>query len=100
MAYVYYNRDEPVFPLESGAWYEGSADVDDFEDSPPAEFLQYDSIFVIESYRPSGYAELYLSDDTLAERFETNSVRREVERFLGLTCEPVRSGVMPLYRCR
>ena len=100
MAFVYYNRAEPAFPLESGEWYELSADVDEFEDTPPEAYLRHDAIYVIESYQPSGYAELYLSDESLANRYEGNSVRRLVERYLGLECRQVLQGVMPLYRCR
>jgi hypothetical protein len=57
-------------------------------------------IFLIDPYQPSGYTELYLSDEKLDQRYETESTRRMVERHAGLTCEPVLEGRNVLYRCR
>lgn len=100
VAFVYYNRDEASFPLEAGEWFHMVLDVAKLDEIRREDVIRHDAIFVIESYKASGYSELYLSDQALAERFESNSIRRLVERSTELTCETALQGHTALYRCR
>jgi hypothetical protein len=100
MDYVYYNRAEPAFPLEEGDWFQQTINIDEISDQTKAEILEHDVIFVIDPYRPTGYSELYMSEESLARRYDARSIRRKVERHVGLDCEPVLEGRTVLYRCR
>jgi hypothetical protein len=100
MDYVYYNREKPEFPLEQGRWYEQTINIETIDDQTRAEILGHDVIFLIDHYRPSGYSELYMSEESLSRRYDTMSIRRTAERPLGLECEPVLDGRTTLYRCR
>jgi len=107
MAFTYYNRQSPAYPLEQGSWYDMSFDtslltINQFNDviADPNDFAGYGSVYVIEAWKYSPQASLFLDDETLRQRYDQLSERRDVERFLGVECTPVVTGLNTLYRCR
>lgn len=66
----------------------------------PDGFAGYDAVFVVESWKYSRQASLFLDDETLHQRYEQLSERRQAERFLDVECAPVSTGLNNLYRCR
>lgn len=96
MLYVYFNRSAASYPLEAGPLYEHTVNA---RDVASLDVTGRD-VFVLDAYRPSGFAALVRSDASLEARRRALSDRGPVERTLGITCTPVLEGPLTLYRCR
>ena len=102
MAFVYYNRDEASYPIEQGHWYDISGDIADiikYKKFGTDDFAGYETFYVLESYSASPRASLFLSEQSLRERYETMSEKRRIERFLNVKCRLIRPGLHKLYKC-
>jgi hypothetical protein len=107
MAFVYFNRQIASYPLEQDYWYDMSFDISyltmhrfNKTKSETDDFANYGAVFVLDSWKYSPQASLFLDDTTLQQRYERQSQRREVEHFLDVECQPILSGLYTLYRCR
>jgi hypothetical protein len=103
MAYVYFNRNEAIDPLETGYWYRSSYEISPGylrqHNASPDDFADYSKIFVLESWEMSTYAKMFLSDSAIEERTARYSKRMQLERFLSVSCSPVDEDMFVLYEC-
>ena len=107
MAFVYFNRGVPSYPLEGGRWYEMSfpaelpfdANARVGHDENLREVLAGRTIFAVEGWSVSNRAAAFLSDDQIEQRREAFSDISSLERRLDLSCSPDPSGIDKLYRC-
>ena len=107
MAFVYFNRGVPSYPLEGGRWYEMSfpaelpfdAHAQVGHDEKLREDLAGRTVFALESWAVSGRAAVFLSDEQVRRRKEAFSDITNLERRLDLSCVPDPSGIDKFYRC-
>lgn len=98
--FVYFNREQPSFPLDSGDWFQMTVDTQKLNEVSPAQFESNDAIYVLEYWWSSSRARFFQSEATLSALHEQESSVRNVERFLGSQCSRVPDVKLPLYRCR
>lgn len=101
MAFIYFNRNEPSWPLEDGYWYDKSFDLGRIrrEGVEPNDFANHGPIYVLETWDFSPYASLFLSDSAIEERRARVSRKAQLERFLDVQCTPHSEGIYVLHRC-
>ena len=102
---IYFNRNRTSYPLEEGYWYKtvydlGEIDVIKKLTAHPSVIANYRTVFVLESWAYSPHTKLFLGEDSIQQRYEQNSRRREVEAFMDMECLPVRDGIYTLYKCQ